>query len=568
MKQVLNLEDFFVTKVACGQMHSMCIANRKSMVEDNEESLSADSFVFTWGQGMLGQLGIGVRGTSKGRLVPTLNRTLEGLRIVDIACGDNFSVALSYNGDVYSWGHSEYNQHGQGSHASSDYTDPFHYFVPRIVEKISTGMLPDHEKIISIHCGAAFSVGVTNKGNCVSWGWNSGGVLGRGKGIISPEPNYLYSLGPNAGEDRIVDIVAVGSCQVWCSTVLERSLWASNHYSHFLDTKLEETADVELLLDGGEILLSHRAILGLRSAYFRGMINCALDDIEDADIHERRLQIQMPDVDVYTMTSLLCYLYTDRVLIPNHLKSKRKKLGLLASSLGISDLEFLVDFGTSRPPSTFSSDMQKGCSLSPSNTGLNFYRNSRISRYFANVFFYSKSQEAAEGKRTCLLCAHKFILCYFMPYFVPLFYGGFAESAQDDHYTWLDIDPFEEDGISLEIFSIIISHAYGGPSIIEAEEFEDTGENVSVSSIEVDLPDQLQNDISVLLGADRFGFVSLAKIYERKVFAYVKKSSFNNAMEAFEFAESFQFSSLAERCRHCITKIEYRGESIANSWSM
>ena len=51
-----------------------------------------------WGNGILGQLGIGVRGTSKGRLLPTLVESLamehpDG--IADVGAGGNFTVAVT-----------------------------------------------------------------------------------------------------------------------------------------------------------------------------------------------------------------------------------------------------------------------------------------------------------------------------------------------------------------------------------------------------------------------------------------------------------------------------------------
>ena len=53
---------------------------------------------YVWGNGILGQLGIGVRGTSKGRLVPTLVESLaleypDG--IADVGAGGNFTVAVT-----------------------------------------------------------------------------------------------------------------------------------------------------------------------------------------------------------------------------------------------------------------------------------------------------------------------------------------------------------------------------------------------------------------------------------------------------------------------------------------
>lgn len=76
--------------------------------------------MYVWGNGMLGQLGLGIRGTSKGRLLPTLITYLQEefpSGIIDVAAGHNFSVVVTLLGTVYSFGHSEYNQHG----ASEDF---------------------------------------------------------------------------------------------------------------------------------------------------------------------------------------------------------------------------------------------------------------------------------------------------------------------------------------------------------------------------------------------------------------------------------------------------------------
>ena len=76
-------------------------------------TIGANAYI--WGNGMLGQLGLGIRGTSKGRLLPTLISSLQEKfpnGIIDVSAGHNFTVVVTLLGTVYSFGHSEYNQHG------------------------------------------------------------------------------------------------------------------------------------------------------------------------------------------------------------------------------------------------------------------------------------------------------------------------------------------------------------------------------------------------------------------------------------------------------------------------
>ena len=68
--------------------------------------------VYAWGVGSAGQLGLGKRRSFHSpQLVWGLMR--KGVR--QIACGDMHSLALTYNGVVYSWGSSKFGQLGHGN---------------------------------------------------------------------------------------------------------------------------------------------------------------------------------------------------------------------------------------------------------------------------------------------------------------------------------------------------------------------------------------------------------------------------------------------------------------------
>ncbi|XP_064112359.1 E3 ubiquitin-protein ligase HERC2-like isoform X2 [Macrobrachium nipponense] len=72
-------------------------------------ALTKDGEVYTWGGGMRGQLGTGVLHFSD---VPLQVENLHGLFIKSISCGGWHSTALSDSGDVYVWGWNESGQLG------------------------------------------------------------------------------------------------------------------------------------------------------------------------------------------------------------------------------------------------------------------------------------------------------------------------------------------------------------------------------------------------------------------------------------------------------------------------
>jgi hypothetical protein len=99
------LEGKFVLQVACGQQHTIARVVDRNSNHFSSTDLYVGSRIggnaFIWGNGMLGQLGLGRRGTSKGRLLPTLIPSLAEAfpnRIIDVAAGHNFTVAVTSKG--------------------------------------------------------------------------------------------------------------------------------------------------------------------------------------------------------------------------------------------------------------------------------------------------------------------------------------------------------------------------------------------------------------------------------------------------------------------------------------
>lgn len=68
--------------------------------------------VWSWGDGDYGKLG---RGGSDGCKTPKLIEKLQDLDIVKVRCGSQFSIALTKDGQVYTWGKGDNQRLGHGT---------------------------------------------------------------------------------------------------------------------------------------------------------------------------------------------------------------------------------------------------------------------------------------------------------------------------------------------------------------------------------------------------------------------------------------------------------------------
>ncbi|RHZ85592.1 hypothetical protein Glove_63g70 [Diversispora epigaea] len=91
---------------------------------------------------------------------------------INVACGENHCLALTRDGEVFSWGSGRYGQLGHGNLISLDKSDK-----PKVIEFLQ-GL-----KITSIACGAWHSAVISDSGDLYTFGWNNLGRLG-----ISPPP--------------------------------------------------------------------------------------------------------------------------------------------------------------------------------------------------------------------------------------------------------------------------------------------------------------------------------------------------------------------------------------------
>ncbi|TDH16305.1 hypothetical protein EPR50_G00018530 [Perca flavescens] len=127
-------------------------------------ALSRDGQLFTWGQNTSGQLGLG-KG-EPGRLLPYPLKSLAGIPFAQITTGGDHSFALSLSGAVFGWGK---NRAGQlGLNDKQDRAVPCHIKFLR------------SQKVVHISCGEEHTAALTKDGGLFTFGEGSSGQLGHG----------------------------------------------------------------------------------------------------------------------------------------------------------------------------------------------------------------------------------------------------------------------------------------------------------------------------------------------------------------------------------------------------
>ena len=143
-------------------------------------ALTAEGKCYSWGTNKYGQLGIG---SQKSTATPTLIESLADERVVQICCGAYHSLALTLEGDVFSWGHNTFAQLGDRTYNSRDV--PTQVLINEAVQSISSGV--NH------------SMALSRTGMVYVWGANTCGQLGR-----NPELDQRNREKPMSNRPKLV----------------------------------------------------------------------------------------------------------------------------------------------------------------------------------------------------------------------------------------------------------------------------------------------------------------------------------------------------------------------------
>lgn len=130
-------------------------------------ALDMDGKLWTWGHNNRGQMGDGTNTNSPFPVPVDTSGVLADKYIVDIFTGHYHAVALDSDGEAYAWGMNSHGQLGDGTLTQQD--------SPVAVDM--SGVLND-ATIVDVRLGRSHTLAIDSTGKLYAWGQNSSGELG------------------------------------------------------------------------------------------------------------------------------------------------------------------------------------------------------------------------------------------------------------------------------------------------------------------------------------------------------------------------------------------------------
>jgi len=173
-----------VKQVACGSQHTIV--------------LTSEGRLYSTGKGDFGRLGRGdTRDATEFEEIEYFFQSNDSVlnpneptTIVKVGAGNNFSAAMSANGELWVWGRNDYGQLGLGEEAMGDMYSAERY--PRLVRSLPV----EGHRIIDFDCGEHHLVALTAAGSIYEWG---------NRTWLEPHPVTL----PSRYEDGMKDVAKV-----------------------------------------------------------------------------------------------------------------------------------------------------------------------------------------------------------------------------------------------------------------------------------------------------------------------------------------------------------------------
>ncbi len=224
---------------------------------DHVLALTSDGLVYSWGRGIWGQLGDGGFTDAPVPVAVDATGVLSTKTVTAIAAGQEFSLALTSDGKLFSWGHNDLGQLGEGTTTT---------YRRNPVEVDMTGVLSG-KVVTAISAQGDTCLVLTSDNKLYSWGANATGQLGNGTTAQSSVPVAVDMSGALSGK-TIVSIAAGWHCLAAASdgTVFG---WGSNAYGTVGDgTTTSRSTPVAVDMSGA---LLGKSVVAVSGGYFHSL---------------------------------------------------------------------------------------------------------------------------------------------------------------------------------------------------------------------------------------------------------------------------------------------------------
>jgi alpha-tubulin suppressor-like RCC1 family protein len=222
------------------------LANIERLAGGSAHSLGVkiDGTAYAWGRNYYGALGTGSRDEDKNYTPRKLNIKDDlgnPIGIVEVAGGEDHSVALTQLGTVWTWGGNSEGQLGEGTTENN--------FSPTEISNL--------RGITAIAAGKDHTLALKDDGTVWTWGDNSSGQLGdntqtnRSQPIQVPNLNNVKAIA--AGDSFSVALKSDGSVWVWGQNKTSKTLGIGNNYGSLVPAQV-------LVSEGGSYFTGVSAI--------------------------------------------------------------------------------------------------------------------------------------------------------------------------------------------------------------------------------------------------------------------------------------------------------------------
>jgi alpha-tubulin suppressor-like RCC1 family protein/subtilisin-like proprotein convertase family protein len=225
-------------------------------------ALAENGNVYAWGANNVGQLGN--EETSEAEPAPV--RAYPSNAVAAVSAGANHSLALTFEGEVLSWGGNEAGQLGDGSTEDRLWSENVAF------PDLDSGEQPA-DGIASIVAGDRYSLALTVDGRLFAWGANDTGQLGSSNHDNFSEPSHvtlwndvrLATIAP--GRNHVLALATDGTVYGWGDNT-HRQLALLDDEVFRQPFRLELTGITRAYVLGSGVAADHGTLLGAVSPAF------------------------------------------------------------------------------------------------------------------------------------------------------------------------------------------------------------------------------------------------------------------------------------------------------------